>query len=449
MTERNIDDASLRLMLQLHLEDLEDLERNKKGKQPEGEMSDFDLAMNMYKDSLETFATQHHDRRMCISIARAVVSDAPVIQACSNEEERATQDRAMAMSFNHNSGTASNRLFPNAGTANRDQSGSLNEELFRKLGNLNLFSDGAEVDTYGESSTWAATRDPARGADGEKIETEACISCGDEHLSSSLAKAPCSHNYCSECINSLFKSASVDESLFPPRCCSMPIPVDDNLELLSTENVGVFRAKQIEFSTADRTYCHHPGCSTFVPPQFIKGDLATCVKCSAKTCVTCKGAQHEADNCPKDSTLQEVLRVAKENGWQQCKSCSRLVELSSGCYHMTHPACLCRAQFCYLCGERWKTCRCPQWEERHLLSRAENIVNRDCRNTQLGTRRRAELVRRAAADLRQNHECLHTRWTSRGGAHQCEECHDNLPNYIYECCQCRIMACRRCRFNRL
>ncbi|PNY27573.1 Uncharacterized protein TCAP_02501 [Tolypocladium capitatum] len=334
MTERNIDDESLRLILQLHLEDLEDLESNKKGKQRDGEMSDFDLAINMYKDSLETSLTQHHDQRMCISIAKAVVSDAPMIQACSNEEELATQDRAMAVSFNHTSGTASSHLFPNAGT-NRDQSDSLNEELFRKLEILNLFSDGAGADTCGESSTWAATRDPARRADGEKIETEACICCGDKHLSSSLAEAPCSHNYCSECINSLFKSASVDESLFPPRCCSMPIPVDDNLELLSTENVAVFRAKQIEFSTADRTYCHRLQCFTFVPPQFIKGDLAICVKCSAKTCVTCKGAQHEADNCPKDSTLQEVLRVAKENGWQQCKSCNRLVELSRGCYHMS------------------------------------------------------------------------------------------------------------------
>ncbi|KYK53955.1 hypothetical protein DCS_05904 [Drechmeria coniospora] len=315
MTDRNIDDGSRRLILQLHVEDLENLQRSQKGKQKEGEMSDFDLAMDI--------------------IARAVFSDAPVIQVCSIEEEWATQDRAMAMSFTHNSGTVSNRLPSSAGSGSKGRTNSINDDLFRKLGRLNLFSDGAEADTHGESSNWTVTRDPARRADGEKIETETCICCGDKHLPSNLSKAPCSHNYCSECINSLFKSASVDESLFPPRCCSMLIPVLDNLELLSTETVGVFRAKQIEFGTADRTYCHRPECSTFVPPQFIKGDFALCVRCNAKTCVTCKSAQHETNNCPKDSTLQDVLRVAKENGWQKCKSCNRLVELSSGCYHMS------------------------------------------------------------------------------------------------------------------
>lgn len=37
----------------------------------------------------------------------------------------------------------------------------------------------------------------------------------------------------------------------------------------------------------------------------------------------------------------------------------------------------------------------------------------------------------------------------RGGVHECEECNNTLPLFIYECRQCRILACRRCRFNRL
>jgi hypothetical protein len=39
------------------------------------------------------------------------------------------------------------------------------------------------------------------------------------------------------------------------------------------------------------------------------------------------------------------------------------VELSTGCFHMT---CRCKAQFCYLCAARWKSCACVQWNERRL-----------------------------------------------------------------------------------
>ena len=31
----------------------------------------------------------------------------------------------------------------------------------------------------------------------------------------------------------------------------------------------------------------------------------------------------------------------------------------------------------------------------------------------------------------------------------CEECYHNLPGYIFECRQCHIMACNRCKRNRL
>lgn len=51
--------------------------------------------------------------------------------------------------------------------------------------------------------------------------------------------------------------------------------------------------------------------------------------------------------------------------------------------------------------------------------------------------------------LRQNHECAHERWRNRGGPRDCEECGDEMPIFIYECQQCHIMACRRCRYHRL
>lgn len=52
-------------------------------------------------------------------------------------------------------------------------------------------------------------------------------------------------------------------------------------------------------------------------------------------------------------------------------------------------------------------------------------------------------------NLRDNHDCSHDRWRWIKGTHCCEECHFTLPSYIFECKQCLLRACNRCRRNRL
>ncbi|PFH61482.1 hypothetical protein XA68_17207 [Ophiocordyceps unilateralis] len=331
-----MDEESLILILQLQKEDIEHLKSNAKGKQPEGETCDFDLAVSMYQDSLEAISTQLHDRLMCKSIARAIGSDAAMIQACASQEAQAVQDRAIALDLNEDGEAISNRRMTlSGGTTDANTIKPLDGELMHKLERLNLSSDRTGTNACGESPIWASSRHPGHTADGETTETGACIICCDELVVSSLAKAPCFHHYCRACLNSLFTAATKDESLFPPRCCSKPIPVDDNLGFLAADIVGTFRAKQIEFTAKDRTYCHRPQCSTFIPPQCIKDQVGTCLKCSAKTCVTCKGAPHDNEECPKDSAFQELLRVANKNSWQQCFSCHRVVELKYGCNHIS------------------------------------------------------------------------------------------------------------------
>lgn len=93
-----------------------------------------------------------------------------------------------------------------------------------------------------------------------------------------------------------------------------------------------------------------------------------------------------------------------------------------------------------------KNARVRQWTEERLLARAAAVVNR---NQNVNAADRAAMIRRERDNLVENHECNHANWGSRQGRHECEECHDSMPFFIYECRQCHIMACRRCRFNRL
>ncbi|RYC63074.1 hypothetical protein CHU98_g3131 [Xylaria longipes] len=272
-----------------------------------------------------------------------------------------------------------------------------------------------------------------------------------------LARAPCRHEYCRECLSDLFKTAMVDESYFPPRCCREDIPVDANRLFLSGDLVQQFKKKSIELSTANRIYCYQPSCSTFIPPSTIKDGVALCPECTVQTCITCKGASHKGD-CPADGALQQVLQIARQERWQRCPKCSTMVELNTGCFHIT---CKCRAEFCYLCAAQWKTCRCAQWEEHRLYERAEEIYDRahNPRNENVNIRgvnhrpvapaARQRGIQNIMDNLRENHECDHYDWRSLRGRYECEECHDTMPEFIYECQQCNIMACRRCRYNRL
>ena len=196
-----------------------------------------------------------------------------------------------------------------------------------------------------------------------------------------------------------------------------------------------------------------------------------------------------------------------------------------------------------MCGLRWHTCTCPQWDENRLVARAAETVDRNPRrglfqpmrvaHVQPATRRqsavsnastvavpagrpaiRAQIVASPASSvwqsdfsehseweqlgnsesehdnedglqslreppepatlqtrvavvaapvenardlriaaavehLRVNHVCDHEGWRWIRGQSPCEECHHVLKEYIFECRQCNLRACNRCRRNGL
>jgi hypothetical protein len=40
----------------------------------------------------------------------------------------------------------------------------------------------------------------------------------------------------------------------------------------------------------------------------------------------------------------------------------------------TSISCRCRHEFCYLCVSKWKTCKCPAWDERNIVNAVQPIV---------------------------------------------------------------------------
>ncbi|KAH7118407.1 hypothetical protein EDB81DRAFT_667810 [Dactylonectria macrodidyma] len=285
-----------------------------------------------------------------------------------------------------------------------------------------------------ESSTSAASYHTTS----EHEDHRECVICENPHSPDGVVNNPCSHDYRHSCLVDLVKAAIRDESLFPPPCCGKPVPVDANSSLLPHQILKDFVAKKLEYGTKDRTYCHRPACSAFIPPDAIANAVATCVECKHKTCVTCKTVAHGGD-CPKDAATQQLLRVAKDEGWQQCPSCKRMVELDRGRAPNT---CICRAQFCYLCAKPWKTCPCRQWDESGLLARAEVIVGCRPGGGQLTPAQRQEAIRRARDAIRRRQNCPHADREWRHGGGTCDHCGDEMHTFLFLCHDCDFQACR-------
>ncbi|KAL3426422.1 E3 ubiquitin-protein ligase ARI5 [Phlyctema vagabunda] len=432
----NIDEETASLIIRLQIEDSEELDRTAKGKGREDQLTDAQLALAFYREELERTASVVSDRQMTRSIARACQTDGDVLSNSIYQEQAAANDRAVACRL----GGAATPPHMEPWTVTAEQ---MDDELLRKLEQLYISprtpsqdggSGGGSTSSDSESSIWAASRSDTR--------TRQCVACQKKFRFTEVARVPCKHEYCRECLQDLFRASFSDESLFPPRCCRQTISAGGIRIFLTREIINLYEEKKIEFDTPNRTYCSNPACSRFLQANNIVGDVAACPDCAIRTCTMCKQGEHVGD-CPADVGLQAVLQAADENGWQRCYSCRRIVELEIGCNHMT---CHCGAQFCYICGERWKTCHCVQWNEDRLLERANQVV---ARRPRLRQQLQEDQVAAAVENLRTRHNCDHDRWNYVRGSHQCEECYHMLPSYIFECQQCHIQACNRCRRNRL
>lgn len=192
----------------------------------------------------------------------------------------------------------------------------------------------------------------------------------DDLLASRTAKLECGHRMCHTCLKRVFTLSTTDPQLMPPRCCNNDDP-DAHIPLRHVDRLfddkfkRLWNRKYAEYHTKDRLYCPTKGCATWIKPKYIKVDkesgrkVGTCKNCNHKVCKKCGTKWHGKRSCSRDDATSQVIEMAKEEGWQRCYSCKTMVQLAEGCNHMR---CRCDAEFCYVCGCKWKTCDCPWFD---------------------------------------------------------------------------------------
>lgn len=200
-----------------------------------------------------------------------------------------------------------------------------------------------------------------------------------------MIRTPC-HSYCKPCFLRLIYTTCENEQRWPPKCCLNPIPaktiilnVDDELK-----NTYHDRAAEWNLPVSERVYCSRPTCSIWIRPYEINR-ARNVARCSEGhwTCIICHGLQHESDNCPQDRDMMRTDELAEEEGWKRCYGCHAYVEHREACHHMS---CRCGAEFCYVCGARWRTCKCTMEQLAGIKREAE-------------TRRQARLNREAHEEV--------------------------------------------------
>ncbi|OTA64834.1 hypothetical protein K449DRAFT_348513 [Hypoxylon sp. EC38] len=184
-----------------------------------------------------------------------------------------------------------------------------------------------------------------------------CVSCLDDFSPKEMIKVSC-HSYCRPCFQRLIYATCENEQQWPPKCCLNPISVNTIVLNVSDELKKIYRDRAAEWNLpiSERIYCSHSSCSIWIKPYEVNRarNVARCSR-GHWTCIICRGRQHEGDSCPQDRDMVRTDELAEEEAWKRCYGCHAYVEHREACQHMT---CRCGAEFCYVCGARWRTCAC-------------------------------------------------------------------------------------------
>ncbi|BGP57699.1 hypothetical protein JCM8202_005483 [Rhodotorula sphaerocarpa] len=261
-----------------------------------GLASDEVLARKLWQEELDEFTVQLDDQRLARDLSRA-------------QREGVSLD------------------------AIRDRAAQRKKQALQQ----DLNARSAPATTAASTSRASATAPkPSRGV---APNSSICVICLEAVDAIDGYRAPCLHAFCLDCLDMLYKHASKDESLFPPRCCSEPLPSSGLAQSLPTETRIAFLAAKKEFSTRQRVNCWK--CSVFLGGDFAMKRNLLCGDCSEKTCSACKAEEHGRDvACAADEDSVAADKLADQFDATRCDDCGRVLSRKGGCPHIV---CLCGA----------------------------------------------------------------------------------------------------------
>ncbi|KEY67022.1 hypothetical protein S7711_04704 [Stachybotrys chartarum IBT 7711] len=142
--------------------------------------------------------------------------------------------------------------------------------------------------TEGESAAVKAWREAVNS------EPVPCSVCHKTQRRDQITQVLCGHDFCRECLDTLFNDSLAPEALFPPHCCDQPIhlrSVESSLPMALCNDVGI---KEAGCGLSKGVYCCESSCGRYIPPERIHygASMAFCAYCRIVTCLCCKELYH-------------------------------------------------------------------------------------------------------------------------------------------------------------
>ncbi|CAK4033530.1 Hypothetical predicted protein [Lecanosticta acicola] len=222
-----------------------------------------------------------------------------------------------------------------------------------------------------------------------------CVACMDDHPA--LAIDVAGNPICPACyhrgIAPQFEAALRDEARYPPRWADQPLGIQPFADqgLMTPEFRQDYELREQEYAilARDRVYC---SCGQFLGARATHTVRTRCVRDGRRTCPDCLGTFQgtvRSHICHSSEEIDHFQGLVQGRDYQIC-TCGCVVELTSGCNHMTCRMPACRREFCYICGEdaveesnHWAPGGCPKYHQpgaanaRHALFHDEEEDEED------------------------------------------------------------------------
>ncbi|KAH9326151.1 hypothetical protein KI387_006329, partial [Taxus chinensis] len=178
---------------------------------------------------------------------------------------------------------------------------------------------------------------------------QSCGICFDHSLEEMFEGLNCFHRYCHPCMTRYIHSRIEDrrpQIYCPHESCGEPLTPQECAYFLPAEIFDAWSALNLEAQIADcdKVYCPFPDCSALLVKEDAEREMVNteCLFCHRMFCVKCKVPWHgdldcsEFQNSLKTSEVDlQFSKLVENRKWQRCEKCKGVIELISGCNHMT------------------------------------------------------------------------------------------------------------------
>ena len=319
--------------LALQLEEIGVFSQSSKGKHPVNQLRDAEIAFASFQAELAEYKSFLADRKLAESIGAAVHSDGPLIGEFTSQEVQFYEDRRHVLQISNED--------PEIEAPPPTVRQELSHDVHDWMSTLSVTVAESTVLDFSDDGNEAGPSMSFAERQAETMKKLAmefqCVSCLDRFPRALMVSLKCSHRYCGDCAKGLFVRATRDEDLYPPRCCKQAIPLQLVAKHMQPDELATFELASVEYTTRKRIYCSNLECNSFIHPESIELDSAraTCPKCATATCSRCNNAYHPGTGCPEDEGLHETQALAQTMGWRSCNNCDRVIQLRTGCNHIT------------------------------------------------------------------------------------------------------------------